>query len=247
MTTQLVIVVVGAFAGGFVSGLAGFGTGLVALGIWLYAVQPAVASSLVVICSVISQTMTLPAIWHAVDARRAWPFVVCGLVGVPIGTYLLSYLDPAAFKLGLGALLLIFSSALLINRRPLKVTFGGRPLDGIIGFAGGILGGLAGLSGPLPTLWASVRGWGKDERRAVFQVFNWTILSAAFVVHALAGLITREVGQLVLLAAPATIVGSWLGQRSYRRLSDQGFHTVVLALLFISGAALVWTTLSIHT
>jgi hypothetical protein len=35
-------------------------------------------------------------------------------------------------------------------------------LDALVGFAGGILGGLAGLSGPLPTLWASVRGRGKD-------------------------------------------------------------------------------------
>src|SRR6266487_3872163 len=46
-----------------------------------------------------------------------------------------------------------------------------RPCGGRgIGFAGGILGGLAGLSGVLPTLWASVRGWGKDERRGVFQI-----------------------------------------------------------------------------
>jgi len=43
-----------------------------------------------------------------------------------------------------------------------------------------ILGGLAGLSGPIPILWASVRGWDKNQRRGVFQTFNWTVLSAAF-------------------------------------------------------------------
>jgi len=52
----------------------------------------------------------------------------------------------------------------------------GRTADGAIGFAGGILGrGLAGLSGALPTVWATLRGWGKDERRGVFQAFNLTI------------------------------------------------------------------------
>ena len=236
-------VLAGAFAGGFVSGLAGFGTGLVALGIWLYALQPPAASSLVVICSVISQTATLPMIWHAIDLRRVWPFVGFGLLGVPIGTALLGYLDPAAFKLSMGVLLIAFSSALLLGRRPLNISFGGRWADALIGLAGGILGGLAGLSGPLPTLWASVRGWGKDERRGVFQAFNWTILIAALLVRACSGLITREVGQLVLVAVPGTIIGASLGAWTYRKLSDRRFHEVVLALLFISGALLIWTTL----
>ncbi len=34
------LIFVGALAGGFVSGLAGFGTGLMALGIWLYVLPP---------------------------------------------------------------------------------------------------------------------------------------------------------------------------------------------------------------
>jgi uncharacterized membrane protein YfcA len=39
----LVLLVLGALAGGFVSGLAGFGTALMALGIWLYVVPPSIA------------------------------------------------------------------------------------------------------------------------------------------------------------------------------------------------------------
>ena len=37
------ILLFGALAGGFVSGLAGFGTALMALGIWLYILPPAIA------------------------------------------------------------------------------------------------------------------------------------------------------------------------------------------------------------
>ena len=37
--------IAGALAGGFVSGLAGFGTALMALGIWLYILPPAMAVS----------------------------------------------------------------------------------------------------------------------------------------------------------------------------------------------------------
>src|SRR3981081_4018260 len=180
------------FIGGFVSGLAGFGTALMALGIWLYVLPPPVAVPLVLICSVVAQTATLPAIWRSIDFRLIWPFLIGGLAGVPLGTLLIVHADPGVFKLSIGVLLLIFPVALYSNRRPLAVRFGGRVADAAIGFAGGILGGLAGLSGPLPILWATVRGWGKDERRGVFQIFNWTVLLAALCLQASIGFVALE-------------------------------------------------------
>ena len=65
----LALLVVGALAGGFVSGLAGFGTALMALGIWLYVAPPAVAVPLVLICSVIGQITTLPSIWRSIQRK----------------------------------------------------------------------------------------------------------------------------------------------------------------------------------
>ena len=75
------ILLAGALAGGFVSGLAGFGTALMALGIWLYILPPAIAVPLVLICSVSSQISTLPSMWKVLDFKLAWPFVAGGLVG----------------------------------------------------------------------------------------------------------------------------------------------------------------------
>ena len=69
------ILLAGALAGGFVSGLAGFGTALMALGIWLYILPPAIAVPLVLICSVSSQISTLPSMWKLLDFRLALPFV----------------------------------------------------------------------------------------------------------------------------------------------------------------------------
>jgi uncharacterized membrane protein YfcA len=241
--TAFVLLFLGALAGGFVSGLAGFGTALMALGIWLYVVPPSVAVPLVLICSIVSQTSTLPGFWRSIDFRLVWPFLIGGLAGVPLGTLLIAHADPRIFKLSVGVLLLVFPVALYFNRKPIALRFGGRIADGLIGFAGGILGGLAGLSGPLPTLWASVRGWGKDERRGVFQTFNWTVLSAALCLEIGTGFITWEVVRLALFALPGTIIGAWFGARTYRALSDQNFYDVVLGLLFLSGIGLVWSSL----
>jgi uncharacterized membrane protein YfcA len=125
-------------------------------------------------------------------------------------------------------------------------TFGGRWADATVGFAGGILGGLAGLSGPLPILWASVRGWDKDQRRGIFQIFNGTVLFAALCLQAGAGLIGQQTVWLALLAFPATMIGAWLGARTYRALSDHNFRDVVLGLLFLSGIVLVWSNLGMR-
>jgi uncharacterized membrane protein YfcA len=88
-----------------------------------------------------------------------------------------------------------------------------------------------------------VRGWGKDERRGVFQIFNIAILFAALCLQAADGLIGREALWLAVLAFPGTWLGSFLGARLYHTLSDRHFRDVVLGLLLVSGASLVWSSL----
>jgi uncharacterized protein len=232
----------GALAGGFVSGLAGFGTALMALGLWLYVLPPAVAVTLTLICSVVAQTATLPSMWKSFDLTLVWPFVVGGLLGVPIGTLLIAHADPRVFKLTIGVFLLVFPVALYFSA-PMAFTIGGRVADAAVGFAGGILGGLAGLSGPLPILWASVRGWGKDERRGIFQTFNWTVLFVALCLQAASGRVGTEVLWFAALSLPGTVIGTWLGARLYHALDDRNFRDVVLGLLFLSGAILVWNSI----
>jgi uncharacterized protein len=240
-TAAYALLFFGALAGGFVSGLAGFGTALMALGIWLYVMPPSIAVPLVLISSVVAQTSTLPSIWRTIDFRLVWPFLIGGLAGVPIGTLLIADADPQIFKLTIGVFLLVFPTALYFQRTAMAFRFGGKVADCAIGFAGGILGGLAGLSGPLPILWASVRGWGKEARRGIFQTFNWTVLATALVLQIASGLVKAEVLPLALISFPGTILGAWIGTRTYHAMSDRNFGDVVLGLLFLSGIGLVWS------
>jgi len=239
---QIVLVLLGAFAGGIVNGLTGFGTAITAIGIWLYAIPPTVAASLAIICSVVSQTQTLHLIWRTIRWDRLLPFVLPGVLGVPLGTFLLPHIEPRFFKLGVGTFLVVYSAYVLARKGEIKSAWGGRAADGAAGFGGGILGGLTGLSGVLPVVWTDVRGWTKEQRRSVVQTFNMAILSLALVSHALSGLLTRQVALQAAVALPATITGAWFGAYIYRRLADRGYQRAVMALLFLSGAALIWTS-----
>jgi uncharacterized protein len=242
MTTfDVLIIVLGALAGGFVSGLAGFGTALTTVGIWLHALDPMTAATLTLVCSVVGQLQTIPSIWREINPGRVLPFIVPGLLGVPLGLWLLTYVDLQLFKLGVGLFLVSFATFMLAWRGGAAVAWGGRWADGTIGLLGGVLGGLAGLSGALPTIWASLRGWSKDQKRSMFQVFNLTILTAALAAHAMAGRVTEALAVPIALALPGTLVGAWLGFRVYLKLSERNFGDLVMALLFLSGILLLFS------
>ncbi len=209
---------------------------------WLNAVNPVLAAPLVVICSIVAQLQTLPTIWHAIDWRQVFPFVLGGLLGVPAGTLLLNLVSVQMFKVMVGIFLIGYCCFMLARRVAPTVSWGGRGADGVIGFAGGVLGGLAGLSGVLPTVWANLRGWGKQARRGLFQVFNMTVLSFALGSQAIGGFFTLELGKLVLIALPGTMLGAWLGRKTYNRLGDDRFNQLVLVLLLLSGISIVVTT-----
>ncbi len=239
---QVALVFAGALAGGIVNGLTGFGTAITAMGFWLYAIPPAVAASVSIICSCVSQLQTLHLIWHTIRWRRVLVFVVPGIAGVPIGTWLLPHIEQRAFKIGVGLFLAGYAAYVFLRRRPIKSGWGGRFADGIVGFGGGILGGLSGLSGVFPVIWTDIRGWIKEERRAVLQSFNIAILWLALASHVASGLLTRQVVLQAAVALPGTIGGAWIGALCYRRLADRGYQRVILALLFVSGCTLIWTS-----
>ncbi len=244
MTPDLALIVaVGAGLAGFVTGLAGFGTGLVALGVWLHALDPILAAPLVVICSVIGQFQSLWSLRRRLVWSRLWPFLAGGLPGVPLGVLLLGVLDPEVFRGLVGLFLLAYAGTMLLLRSLPVLNFGGRLADGAIGLGGGVLGGFAGLSGPLPTIWCGLKGWTKDEQRSVFQGFNLSVLSLALISQALGGVVTREVLLLGLVCLPVTSLGAWLGHRTYGRIDDRQFRRLVLWLLLASGAALTVSNL----
>ncbi|MDW3204430.1 MAG: sulfite exporter TauE/SafE family protein [Alphaproteobacteria bacterium] len=233
--SALLIFALGAGAAGFVSGLTGLGTALTALAFWLHVTTPQIAVPMAASIAVLSHLITLTYIRQGIVWRRVWPFLLGGLIGLPIGVAALSVLSGDAAKAGLGAFLILYCTYGLAVRRPPVIAGGGRPADGAVGFGGGFLGGLSGVSGPLPTIWAGLRGWPKDEQRGVYQPFNLVILGLSVAGHGLYDRFDPVAGTEALIAFACAAGGSILGITTYRRTSDRNFRRIVLILLLIGG------------
>jgi uncharacterized membrane protein YfcA len=231
-------VLAGALAGGFVNGLTGFGTALTALPLFLLAVEPVVAAQLVAAASVLGHLSTLGLVWHAIEWRRLAPMLAAGLLGVPIGTWILPWLSVSAFKQAVGTLIFAYCAFMLFGAGRIRLAAGGRGAEAVVGFLGGILGGIAGLSGALPTMWAALEGWPKEERRVFLQVFNLTILTAMLVASLLQGMVGQRALVAMIVALPGTLMGAWFGSLAYHRLDDHRFDRVVLVLLLLAGLGL---------
>ncbi|HEX2216561.1 MAG TPA: sulfite exporter TauE/SafE family protein [Xanthobacteraceae bacterium] len=233
------VIWLGAFLGAVASGGAGFAFVVVASSIWLHVLDPVRAAVLNLGCSLLLQLWTIWPMRHYIEGSRLWPFLVGGLLGIPLGVQLLAHTNPGILKTALGALIAAFGAYILAAPRLPVIAAGGRAADAAVAFGGGILGGLGGYSGVLPTIWTQLRGWPKDIARGVYQPF---ILMAQFVTLILLGVVALDRTAVLLFVAvlPPLAAGALLGWNIYGRLDDRRFRQMLAILLVSSGIALIF-------
>jgi uncharacterized membrane protein YfcA len=234
----LALFLISLFFGGIVTGLAGFAMGLVVSGIWLHILTPGQTAALIVGYGLLVQSYSIWKLRHALRWHAVTPFIAGGVIGVPLGALLLTTVNPAYLRTGVGVLLVVYSGYFLITPKVHTIR-AGVPADVGIGILNGILGGLTGLAGPVITIWCQLRGWRKDEQRAIFQ----PVILAAFVLTAISltvnGTVTAELIKLYLMGLPVLLAGVVLGLKLYGHLNDIAFRKLVLYLLLLSGLVLI--------
>jgi hypothetical protein len=237
---ELPLFLIATFAGALVAGLSGFAFGLVAASVWLYILTPLQSATLIIAFGLIVQGYSVWKLRHALDWRRLSPFVLGAAFGVPAGVMLLTWSDPRSVRIAVGIFLVLYSLYAFFRPSLNPIKSGGGMADAAVGFANGVLAGLTGLAGILVTIWTGLRGWSKDTQRAVFQPVAVAIflMSAAWL--GAKGTVTAETARLFVLGLPCLIAGTWLGLKLFGRINEQTFRRIVLALLFVSGVALIF-------
>lgn len=239
MGPEIAIILGGAFTAAFVAGAAGFGDALIAAAIWLQFFSPVDTVPLIVACFFAMHAVMLALMHKRLDFAHLWPFVLGGAIGVPFGAQLLKIMDPATFKLVAGVGLIAYGTVMLMLANLPVIRHGGRLLDGAVGGIGGVLGGFAGLSGFIPAVWCTQRGWSREKARGVTQPYILTMHGMALGWLAVGGMVTSTTATRFAVAAPAIALGAWLGVKLYGHFDDRRFRQCVLILLIAAGALLL--------
>jgi uncharacterized protein len=236
-----------AVAAGLVQGISGFGFSMVAVAIWVWAMPPSLITVLAVFGGLVGQLVAVISVRRKMDWAVQLPFLIGGLVGVPIGVWLLPQLNPATFKTAMGALLLVCCPLMLLKSQTLSPRPVNRFFNGIAGFLGGISGGIGGFSGVVPTLWCTWQQMEKDQQRSVVQTFNLSALALAMAGYVVTSTVKPSMLLPMVVVAASLLIPVLLGAKIFRGVSPARFRQIVLGLLTFAGAAMVWAGLKGNT
>ena len=221
LSLDLALFVGATFGAALVAGVAGFAFGLVAAAVWLHVLTPLQTTTLIVAFGLIVQGYAVWKLRRGLRLSRLLPFVLGGVIGIPVGVELLRWTPAAYLRIAVGILLVLFSIYSLVRPQLRRLTAGGRVADGGVGFLSGILGGTTGFGGILPTIWCGVRGWPKDEQRAVFQPTGVAIFLGTALLLGGTGTVTPDTVRLFPDRAARPAVGQ-LGRPQALRPARRG-------------------------
>lgn len=237
--------ILGAVCAGFIQGLTGFAFALVAMSFWVWILPPQLAASLVVFASVWGHLISLKQEKQPpkFDTTIVLPYLIAGLIGVPLGIYLLHLIKADTFKFLLALFLILWSLFMFYSPQFAKLQQTGRFADSCIGFIGGVLGGLGGFSGSIPSAWLMLRNLPKEQQRYILRHFNFAIQLLTLGLYLYQGLLNfSHLPYLVLLILCVSIPAIY-GARLFYKISERQFKHIVLSLLFASGCFLLMSSL----
>jgi uncharacterized protein len=224
---------------GFVQGMTGFGSALVAMPLLSLCID---VKSAVPLCTLNSLIITTFLAWRLkkhLDLRRILPLCVAAVPGIFVGITLLKKVDSATLSIGLGALLIAYSGYSLLAKSRYRTLHPGWSY--LAGFLSGAIGAAFSAGGPPTIIYATRSDWNKDEIKATltgFFLFNSYLNATA---HAVSGMTTGPVLSLFLYSAPCVLLGTALGSLCYGRMNKTIYLKVIFAFLSLMGTMMIVT------
>jgi len=231
----LLLLCAAAFVAGVVRGFAGFGTGMVFIPIAALVADPIPVILMMLTFDFFGPLLLLPRAWRDGEPRDVGVLGMGAIIGLPLGVYLLTKLDPVFFR-WLVSILAICLLVLLASgwryRNPLNAV-----MTSLVGMVSGFLYGVAALPGP-PVILSYMSSPRRPEvirGNTMMYLFLSDILAAiVFGVKGLLLLMPLVMG--ALLCIPYTI-GGLVGQWIFNPDQDHIYRRVAYAIILLSAVA----------
>jgi hypothetical protein len=218
-----------AFVSGTARGFSGFGSALIFMPLASSIAGPRLVAALLLIIDFVAAAPLIPNAWKQADRKATAVMVAGALVGVPIGTYFLSRLEPVTTRWIISAfvfalLMLLISGWRYRGKDHAAISVG-------IGGLSGFCSGLAQTGGPPIVGYWLGRPLASTIARANILLFFGASDFFSVVSYALTGLITMDAIKFAFVVGPVYGIGVWFGASLFGRASEKVFRAICYALI----------------
>jgi len=161
--------------------------------------------------------------------------IPAALIGIVIGSLLLTYTPGHILQLTLGIISILFASW-----QSLTPIFGRMKGAGVLwGFTSGVTSTLIHAGGPPINIYLISKGLPKLTWLATSAIFFGVMNIIKVLPYSLTGQWSLKLLWLSLILMPVAYLGIWLGHKIQHKFSEQHFMKICRVLLFISGVILL--------
>lgn len=218
-------------------GVAGFGSGLIAIPLLVLILPISVVVPMMVL---LDYTASLS---HSIKHRQAtqwriiWPLLPFTVIGVLLALFLFKTVDTHLLVKSLGVFILLFALYSLFAPKPRYQA--GKLWAVPAGTLGGLVGTLFGTGGPLYVIYLQLRHLNKTTFRATVATIFMIDGGIRVVGFLLSGFFTRETLLLSVSALPLMVLAMYVGEHIHTNISQPTFERAIGVLLLGSGVALL--------
>ncbi len=224
---------------GFIQGMTGFGSALVAIPLLTLFLDIKSAVPLCMLNSLVITTFLSLKMRQHLDRKKITPLCLAAVPGIIVGSTLLKHVSSTVIRISMGILLIVYSLYSLFSKpKPRKLH---KAWSYVAGFTSGAIGAAFSAGGPPTIIYTTLNGWTKDEIKATlsgFFLFNSYLTASA---HAVSGLTTLQVFSFFLASAPFVLLGTVLGSICYGRIPRALYLQLIFAFLVLMGTMMIFT------
>ena len=224
---------------GFVQGLTGFGSALVAIPLLSLIIDIKTAVPLCTLNGLIITSYLAWSLRNHLSLDKIYPLLIGSVPGVLVGVTLLKEVDSTFIRIGIGVLLISYSLYnLLVTPRPLNP---GRGWGYLAGFLTGTISAAFSAGGPPTIIYTTMTSWKKEEIKATLSGFFISSGLFTATAHAVSGLTTLTTLEMLAVTAPAVLAGTTLGALVSGRINRKTYLQLIYGFLIVMGVMMLLT------
>lgn len=236
---EVLVILIVIFLAYLVRGIAGFGSGLIAVPFLATQLPIGLVVPLVVSLDYIASASQ--GLKNRVDIqwREVISLLPFSFIGIFLGVYLFKMVDGEVVKQALGAFILVYAIySLICSNYDIKKA-GSKLWLMPAGSLGGCIGTIFGAGGPFYIIYLKHRALTKTQLKATFAIIFLIDGAGRLIGYFLSDMLDKTYLLVLILMLPCMFIALFIGGKIHLKLSQEVFQRAISVLLVISGLVLL--------